>query len=158
MIYEYEGARHSIELEPLAEGRYRVRLGERSYEIEADALPEGGWRLRLNGETLRAYAAADGNQRYVALQGNTYTLGLPAARSQQRKAAHTGDLSAQMPGQIVQVLVAPGDSVHSGQTLVIMEAMKMEMRVTAPRDGVIRGIFVVRGVVVERGQRLIDLG
>jgi 3-methylcrotonyl-CoA carboxylase alpha subunit len=157
MIYDYAGQTYTVQLEPLGEGRYRVTIGERSYEIAADALAEGGWRLNIQGETLTAYAAAQGSARFVALGGETYTLGLPETRSRQRSSASAGDLSAQMPGQVVAVLVAPGDSVHSGQTLLILEAMKMELRVTAPRDGLVQQVFVAAGDLVERGQHLLDL-
>jgi len=66
-------------------------------------------------------------------------------------------LTAQMPGQVRALLVAKGDSVTRGQTLVILEAMKMEIRVAAPSDGKISRVNVQQGEVVERGQTLVEI-
>ena len=62
-----------------------------------------------------------------------------------------------MPGQVVSVDVQAGDTVAKGQTLVILEAMKMEVRVQAPYAGRIRRVNVQTGQVVERGQQLVEM-
>jgi biotin carboxyl carrier protein len=61
-----------------------------------------------------------------------------------------------MPGQVVDVLVAEGETVTRGQTLVILEAMKMEIRAAAPADGRVKRLLVGKGDVVERGQHLVE--
>ncbi|NDJ62755.1 MAG: acetyl-CoA carboxylase biotin carboxyl carrier protein subunit, partial [Chloroflexi bacterium] len=68
-----------------------------------------------------------------------------------------GKITAQMPGQIREVLVSVGESVARGQTLLLLEAMKMEIRVTAAADGVVSQIAVQAGAVVERGQMLAEV-
>jgi biotin carboxyl carrier protein len=62
-----------------------------------------------------------------------------------------------MPGQVRAVLVAAGDAVKAGQTLVVMEAMKMEIRANAPFDGIVAGVRVQVGDVVERDAALVEL-
>ena len=62
-----------------------------------------------------------------------------------------------MHSQVVKVLVNEGDSVTLGQTLVLLEAMKMEMRITAPQDGRVVKLLCKAGDIVERGQPLIEL-
>ncbi|HSL76120.1 MAG TPA: biotin carboxylase N-terminal domain-containing protein [Candidatus Limnocylindrales bacterium] len=72
-------------------------------------------------------------------------------------AAHgTGpvELVAPMPGQVLSVVAATGSKVVVGDTVVILEAMKMEHAVTAPRDGIVGGVVVAQGDQVTRGQRL----
>jgi len=64
---------------------------------------------------------------------------------------------ALMPGTIKQILVAPGDSVKRGQTVIIMESMKMELTIAAHRDGVVKRIPVEQGGQVEKGMRLLEL-
>jgi methylmalonyl-CoA carboxyltransferase 1.3S subunit len=54
--------------------------------------------------------------------------------------------------------VSEGDTVERGQTLVILEAMKMELRVTAPEAGRVKRLLVQMGDVVERGQALVEIG
>jgi biotin carboxyl carrier protein len=62
-----------------------------------------------------------------------------------------------MPGQVRAVNVSEGDSVTKGQTLLLLEAMKMEIRVQAPSDGIVKKLFVKQGQTVEREQILIEV-
>jgi biotin carboxyl carrier protein len=62
-----------------------------------------------------------------------------------------------MPGQVRAVNVSEGDAVTKGQTLLVLEAMKMEIRIQAPRDGKIMKLFVKQGQTVEREQLLIEI-
>ncbi len=66
-------------------------------------------------------------------------------------------IEAPMPGQIVDVRVRVGDAVAAGATLVVLEAMKMETRLTAPAAGRVRRVHCVEGQTVERGQVLVEL-
>ena len=61
-----------------------------------------------------------------------------------------------MPGAVIAVNVAAGEPVVTGQTLVVLEAMKMEHPVTAPVDGVVTAVHVVAGATVEAGVVLLD--
>jgi 3-methylcrotonyl-CoA carboxylase alpha subunit len=62
-----------------------------------------------------------------------------------------------MPGQIRALNVSEAEAVTKGQTLLVLEAMKMEIRVQAPRDGVVKKLFVEQGQTVEREQVLIEI-
>jgi biotin carboxyl carrier protein len=66
-------------------------------------------------------------------------------------------LEAAMPGLVRRVLVREGDSVERGQALVMLEAMKMEIRVSAPHAGKVVKVLVSPGETVDRGRRLIEL-
>jgi biotin carboxyl carrier protein len=77
-----------------------------------------------------------------------------------RKSGHghhhaAGELTAPMPGQVRAVNISEGDVVTKGQTLLLLEAMKMEIKVQAPRDGVVISIQVKQGQTVEREQLLV---
>ncbi|NOY26114.1 MAG: acetyl-CoA carboxylase biotin carboxyl carrier protein subunit [Oligoflexia bacterium] len=80
-----------------------------------------------------------------------------------RKALRLADASgasgvkAAMPGRIVRVLVAKGDPVSKGQPVLVVEAMKMENELKAPRDGVVRTLLVASGDLVETGAVLLEL-
>ena len=67
------------------------------------------------------------------------------------------DILAPMPGAVSEVLVGEGDRVERNQTVVVIESMKMELVITAPRDGVVRRVSVVPGQQVDRGMRLLEL-
>ncbi|HVX32757.1 MAG TPA: acetyl-CoA carboxylase biotin carboxyl carrier protein subunit, partial [Solirubrobacterales bacterium] len=66
-------------------------------------------------------------------------------------------LEAPMPGTVVQLRVEPGAAVAAGETLVVLESMKMEIAIAAPRDGVVAEVFVAAGDLVDRGAALIEL-
>ena len=68
-----------------------------------------------------------------------------------------GALEAPMPGTVLRVDVAPGQTVDAGQTLVVLEAMKMELSVAAPVEGTVRDVHVTAGQLVVRGQPLVAL-
>jgi pyruvate/2-oxoglutarate dehydrogenase complex dihydrolipoamide acyltransferase (E2) component len=74
-------------------------------------------------------------------------------------AAASGDasLDAPMPGTVVQLRVQPGSTVSAGETLVVLESMKMEISIAAPRDGSVAAVFVAAGDQVERGAVLVEL-
>ncbi len=80
----------------------------------------------------------------------------PAA-APQASAPAAGDITAAMPGTILDIKVGVGDSVTSGQTLLILEAMKMENEIMAPGDGVVKEIKVAKGASVNAGDVLIVL-
>lgn len=156
--YDHNGVTYTIHLEAGADDSFSVSINGRVLNnVQAHALPDGGWRLVLDGQTIIAYSAADGNARHVAVNGETYTLTIPDSRRQRRATANAGDLSAQMPGQVIAVSVSAGDTVQAGQTLIVLEAMKMEIRVAAPADGIVKKVLVAVGDVVERGQRLAEV-
>ena len=62
-----------------------------------------------------------------------------------------------MPGSVLRVDAAPGDTVAAGDAVVVLEAMKMELAVQAPAAGVVRAVHVRPGDVVSAGQALIEL-
>jgi hypothetical protein len=77
---------------------------------------------------------------FIALNGKIIRLEKAAPGAVQR-AVSGGDLTATMPGQVAQIPVEAGQQVTTGQTLLLLEAMKMETRITAPCDGIVRGFY-----------------
>ena len=66
-------------------------------------------------------------------------------------------IHAPMPGIIIDLEIAQGDAVKEGDTVLILEAMKMENSIKCPKDGVIKSIFVEKGTAVEKNKLLIEL-
>lgn len=157
--YEYNGQTYTVRLERRPDGSQVAHINGQEVPFTARPLNEGaGWSLVVEGESTLAYTATSGEQRFVQVKGQTYALNPVTSTSQRRRsAAASGDLTAQMPGQIRDVRVAVGDEVETGQTLVVMEAMKMEMRITAPRPAHVKRVLVQAGDVIERGAVLVEL-
>lgn len=156
----------TFELTPAGSGKsYLATIGEETVEVEivrADA-ERGQLELLIDGERVTAYVSSDGAKRWVTVNGQTFVLTKPAAGARSRgKGAgagrdHASELAAPMPGLVRSVNVEQGASVSKGQTLLVLEAMKMEIRIHAPREGVIQKLWVRQGQTVEREQVLIEI-
>lgn len=156
--YSYQDDNHKLDLTPHPDNRFTALIGNREIELSATHQGDGIWLLIVGNRRIRAHIVSDGEARYIHINGKTIMLNLVDERSARRKQTRSaGDLTAQMPGQVVEVLVSEGDTVTSGQALVILEAMKMEIRVTAQTDGIVAGVFVTQNDVVQRGQRLVEI-
>jgi 3-methylcrotonyl-CoA carboxylase alpha subunit len=156
--YEYNGQTLTVRLERRADGGYLAEIDGQPYNARAWPLAAGGWLLEIDGARAVVHVAAAGSARYVHARGHNLALERLTARSQRRgPGSAAGDLTAQMPGQVVAVLVSPGDAVQSGQALIVLEAMKMEIRIGAPRSGTVGRVLVETGDLVERGQALVEL-
>ncbi|MCU0497300.1 MAG: biotin/lipoyl-binding protein [Anaerolineae bacterium] len=160
--YQHQDHTYTVQLEPLADGSYQALIGDRNYRFHATDLAGQGWVITLDhGERVVAYTAQAAQARFVQVTGETaQALTVPDQRRARRRGTEAGgatQLFAQMPGQVVDVLVQPGDTVQSGQTLLVLEAMKMEIRLSAQTQGIIKQILVKKGDVVEREQLLIEI-
>ncbi|CAN5378506.1 hypothetical protein BH10CHL1_BH10CHL1_09210 [soil metagenome] len=140
-----------------------VTIGDKTYQAVIRQQVGNRWLLEVDGQNLQIYLATDGDRCYIWLDGNTWTLQrLPEENNQlasQRALAPSatmGNLTATMPGLVREVLVAAGDRVVRGATLVILEAMKMELRISAPQDGQIAKVHCTSGQAVARNQLLIE--
>ncbi|MCI8842813.1 MAG: biotin/lipoyl-binding protein [Oscillospiraceae bacterium] len=130
--------------------KYKVTLNEKTYEVEVEA----GKAMLL--DEYEAYAPAPAPAAVPAPAPAAAAPAAPAPAPAAVTAA--GDtISAPMPGNILRIEVNQGDAVKKGQTLLILEAMKMENEIAAPRDGTVAQIVTAKGAVVETGTPLLVL-
>ena len=139
---------------------FTLLLDEKTIHAEVLHVENGKLDLLVDGERVTAYVSADHAKRWVTVNGQTFVLTKPAAGV--RKGGHgphhaVGELTAPMPGQIRVVNVSEGEAVTKGQTLLVLEAMKMEIRIQSPMQGVVKTLFVKQGQTVEREQVLIKI-
>lgn len=135
-----------------------ISFDGRTYRVEVLEAADGRLELLVDGRRVPAYASFDDQKRWVTANGRTYLL-TRSTGTRQGSASHdaTPDLTAPMPGQIRTVNVSAGDAVTKGQVLIVLEAMKMEIRLLAPFDGTVASIDAKVGQTVEREQVLIRL-
>ena len=103
-----------------------------------------------------AWTAAAGDVRWVYLDGEVYEVEGSGTRARRRAGPAHGSLTAPMPATVVRVDAAPGTAVRRGDTLIILEAMKMELPIRAESDGVIKAIRCRPGDLVQPGVPLVD--
>ncbi|RFF63661.1 oxaloacetate decarboxylase subunit alpha [Stutzerimonas stutzeri] len=106
--------------------------GKRHFYLSIDGMPE-----EVVFEPLNAFVGGGGSQR--------------------KQASAPGDVSTTMPGNVVDVLVAVGDKVKAGQTVLVSEAMKMETEIQAPIAGTVKAVHVAKGDRVNPGEVLIEI-
>ena len=124
-----------MKVTPISDGVYRVDDGIRTWTVAIAGPPENRW-LWIDGAVTRVDPPS-------------------SARTRGRASSH--ELSAPRPATVVKVLVALGASVTRGDTLVMLEAMKMELPIRAPRDGVVTAIHCQPGELVQPGNHLLEL-
>ena len=114
-----------------------------------------------DGTHARAWAVADERVVWVFLAGRAYRIGSANEHSTSPSpAAHRDDdidLSAPMPATVAAVHVQPGQQVAEGDTLITLEAMKMELPIRAPRAGTVKSVACRAGEIVQVGVRLVEL-
>lgn len=120
--------------------KYKIKVNGKEYEVEVE---------QIGGEPVVATAAPKAAAAPAA----------PAAKAAPKVQGTVGSVkvNAPMPGTILGIKVAVGDTVEKGQTLLILEAMKMENEIAAPEAGTVSSINVETGASVESGQLLASL-
>ncbi len=114
--------------------------------------------IRVGGEaSIVAWVASDGDTRWVFFDGHTYELDVHAAGGRRRASTGHTSLSAPMPATVIRVEVTPGTQVHRGDTLVILEAMKMELPIRADADGTVSAVCCKPGDLVQPGVTLVEI-
>ena len=113
--------------------------------------------VEVDGSARFAHAARVGDSWWIHMNGRIHVLHghQPGSASVD---AEEGGLSALMPGTILEVLVKEGQRVREGQTLLVMEAMKMEHRILAPKAGEVLAVNFAAGDRVDMGATLVELG
>jgi biotin carboxyl carrier protein len=157
--FDQDGQSIAMELTPGGSGEsYRATIGEKTVEVEVLRSNDGKLDLLIDGKPVTAYVSSENARRWVTLNGQTFVLTRSSGAKQKGLGHdHASELVAPMPGQVRAVNVAEGEAVTKGQTLLVLEAMKMEIRIQSPRDGKVMKLFVKQGQTVEREQFLIEI-
>jgi len=157
-LFRHGESDHSLELVPAGEG-FHALLDGRRVEVSVLRMEGGELRLSIDGRAVTVYYAGEGRDRWLWHRGETYRLSLPAGAARASKGGETTEraVRAPMPASVRMVSVHEGALVEAGQTLLVLEAMKMEIRVAAPRAGVVEKVLVAAGQTVEKEQTLLEL-
>lgn len=130
---------------------FRVLVNGNEYRVAIEELTEEGGETRAAAEPRQEKAKTAGSPRAAAATPQaTVAKTEPGGNAQ-------GRIVAAMPGTILNVLVDVGDKVEKGQSLLVLEAMKMENEVMAPDAGVVKEISVAKGASVNSGDLLMVL-
>ena len=123
--------------------KYRITVEGKTYEMDVELIGANGAVAAPVAKAAAPVAAAP--------------KAAPAPVSAKPAAVGSGSVAAPMPGTILKVLKATGDSVKAGEVVLILEAMKMENEITAPVDGTIGSLNLTEGSTVAGGDLLFDV-
>ncbi|HKD79651.1 MAG TPA: biotin/lipoyl-containing protein [Candidatus Angelobacter sp.] len=162
---------------------YEVSVGEQRYRVELERV-ESGWKCKLDGRELPVdvISGEDGvlsllmaGKSYEIKQENTgaetrivvgherFSVSVRDPRSFRSRRYATAStqgvrkITAPMPGKIVRLLAAEGSTVEAGQSVIVIEAMKMQNELKAPKSGLLKKVNVAEGAAVEAGQALAEV-
>ncbi len=161
--------------------KYTVLIGERTYEIRPDANQtveingephhvdfhsieqSGFYSVLIDNRSWHAMVERDGDEYRISIDGEMYVVSVQDERTRKiqkalsKVSATSGEfvLKAPMPGLVRSVPAQAGQEISQGQSLIILEAMKMENELRSPRAGVIKEVRVKPGDAVELGQMLV---
>ncbi len=160
MIWEarVDGRTVKVELRQEADGCFAVTLDGQALSVDACEAGRGFLSLLIGGQSHTAAVARQGEGWAVVIGRDAFAVELQEASrytgAAVRVATGPARLKAPMPGKIVRLLASVGTVVEAGQGLVVMEAMKMENELRAPRAGTLRELGVREGQTVETGHQI----
>jgi 3-methylcrotonyl-CoA carboxylase alpha subunit len=140
-----------------------------SAEFTITEIASGELVLERDGNRVRAFVAGDEHGTWVFIEGRTFRFeqvreGSKDVREGSKRFAKVRggsrgltDLSAPMPATVLRILTAPGKTVRRGETLILLEAMKMELPLRAPQDGTVTEVRCAEGELVQPGSILVEM-
>ena len=144
------------------DGRYRVTIGDRTIDVDARRTAGGLYSLLIEGVSRVADVSPSERGARVDLDGSTYLVEVEEharhvirTRGAAGTRGGTQTIRAPLPGKVTHVAVAAGDSVVAGDTLVVIEAMKMENEFKAVAAGTVGEVRVRAGQSVNPGDVLV---
>jgi biotin carboxyl carrier protein len=164
MIFEftYVDETYTVNVER-KDDSFIVAIGDRQIELDAQEVSPGCLSILKEGESQRVYVAGEEGVIFVDVDGIKYRLdeimeGAERAGSSAGMVLGAGGaLLMPMPGKVIKINVKEGDAVEAGQTLVVIESMKMEQPVKTPVAGTVKKVNVTEGQQVDLEETLLEV-
>ncbi len=158
----------------MARRAFDIRVGDTVVRVDAladgtlqaagvparvEAIAVGQWRVVVNGTAHNVFAAGPAEAPWIWHDGVLYRPEVADSERPARTRSRdtSGSLSAPMPATVRAIAIAPGDRVARGDTLIVLEAMKMELPLKSPADGVVVSVACQVGDLVQPGIPLVEL-
>ncbi len=141
----------------VVDGGHELGIGSQRVFVRATAGPNGQLHAQLGERRVNATVVVSGERRQVFFEGRAWPLALVDTLNVGGAGeAAEGGLKAPMPGKVIALMVAAGAVVKKGDPLLVLEAMKMEHTISAPRDGCVQAFHFAPGDQVSDGVDLLD--
>jgi acetyl/propionyl-CoA carboxylase alpha subunit len=164
LILNISSADQKVTIEiALVGGEKKIRLGETEISCDWVRLAEGHYSLILDGRVFDLLVNLDTDTCVVMSHAGTYTFRITdLRRSGSESHAHEIQsglrrICADMPGKVIRILVREGNSVVYDQGLLVLEAMKMQNEIRAPKSGIVKEVAALAGKTVNTGDFLLSI-
>jgi biotin carboxyl carrier protein len=164
MIYEVTIAEKTYRVELVRTGQqWTCKLDGREFLLDVVSLQAGELSLLLDGKSYEVKQENAGPEAAVVVGQERFAVAVRDPRSFRSRRRAGGDergprkITAPMPGKVVRLLAEVGAHVEAGQSVIVIEAMKMQNELKAPKTGVVKKINVAEGAAVEAGQSLAEV-
>jgi biotin carboxyl carrier protein len=164
MIYEVTIAEKVYRVELVrTEQEWKCKLDGRELPLDVVSAQDGMLSLLLQGKSYEVKQETVGAESNVVVGQERFSVSVRdprSFRSRRRSGASEQGvmkIKAPMPGKVVRILAPAGTQVEIGQSVVVIEAMKMQNELKAPKTGVVKKISVAEGAAVEAGQALAEV-
>lgn len=135
----------------------QVNVGGTTFFPEVTSLGGGTFLARVHGRSHVFHCVREGDVIHLFWQGAVYRLEVESAKARAAQRHAAGGLEAPMPGKVIAVKVIPGQSVTKGQELLVVESMKMENAIRAPKEGTVKSVTAQVGEMVSPGNVLVEI-
>ena len=161
LFAEHNGEKHEIEVRTDG-AKIFGRVGEREYELEAREVEPNTYLFNFGGKIFECYVAPKNQAGSTRVRQGTKSFDLKLSDPKRLRGAANADANADgaanivtmMPGKIVRVVVEVGAAVAAGDSIIVVEAMKMQNEMKAPKDGSVKEIRFAVGATVNAGDVL----
>jgi biotin carboxyl carrier protein len=161
LFAEHDAERHEIEIK--SEGlKLFARVGANHYELEAREVEPNTYLFNLGGRVFECYVAPRGTTGETRVRQGTKSFDfklfdpkrLRGAGAEAAAADGIAQIVSQMPGKVVRVIAEINQTVAAGDSILVVEAMKMQNEMKSPKDGTVKEIRVAVGATVNAGDIL----
>lgn len=164
MIYEVTIAEKIYRVELVrTEQKWKCKLDGREMPLDVVSAQDGMLSLLLQGKSYEVKQETVGAESNVVVGQERFSASVRDPRSfQSRRRSGASEqgvmkIKAPMPGKVVRILAPAGTQVETGQSVLVIEAMKMQNELKAPKTGVVKKINVAEGAAVDAGQALAEV-
>jgi propionyl-CoA carboxylase alpha chain len=156
-VYKAGDAELVVTYRPQRDGSFAMQVNGAARRVVVRHADAHDIDVEVDGQRGRYAVTAIGDRRLVHGPGGDIELVEASRFPAAERAEFRGGLMAPMPGKVLSIQVAEGDAVERGQLLLVLEAMKMEHRITAPSAGTVKALKVAEGEQVHNGAMLVIL-
>ena len=156
--YEHENQIYNVSIEK-RNNFYYITYNNSEYKVEAEEIKSGHLKIKLGEKIIKSVVTKGNKEKFVFVDGDIFkvkNIELTGAKKSKKKEKENS-LNSPISGKVVKIKIKKGDTVKTGDILLIIEAMKMEYIIRAPYDGKVNKINFKVNDQIEIGQNTLEI-